>query len=270
MTDPVRWSVVVAPVAEADAPWQQIDPEATLRSASVGKLVLLGELARLIDAGLIDPAERVGYQDEDFVRDSGLWHAMRHQPDLAIEDAALLVGAVSDNLATNALLRRVGLEQVQRFAAQRSLAPLAMLDRVRGEGRDATAPGVAETLSRTSAGAAWRYLEQLATGGISSRVADWLSFDTDLSMVASAFLADPLAHSRLEEHELQLLNKTGTDDGIRADVGLVCVGGRQVGYAAIANWDPALAALPEVMARMRQIGDAIVERLTADSDDVRT
>lgn len=259
----VRWSVYVAPVGAAGrTPWAQIDPDAVLRSASVGKLVLLGELARALDAGEIDPGERVGFAPEEFVRDSGLWHAMRHQPQLAIEDAALLVGAVSDNLATNVLLRRVGLPAVQRFAAAHDLAPMELLDRVRRE-RDPSQPGVAETLSRTSARAGWHFLDLLSRQEISPRVADWLSFGTDLSMVAPAFLADPLAHSRLEEHDLRLLNKTGTDDGIRADLGLVSDGSITVGYAAVANWDPATDALPQVMERMGQIGDAILARMTS-------
>lgn len=262
MTEPpIAWSVFVAPVGGGDDPWQQSDPDAVLRSASVGKLVLLGELARALDAGEIDPAERVRYLDDEFVRDSGLWHALRHQPDLAIEDAAVLVGAVSDNLATNVLLRRLGLPAVTRFGAELSLPPLELLDRIRRGGRDPRRPGVAETLSRTSGRAAWRYLQLLATERISPRVADWLSFDTDLSMVASAFLADPLAHSRFEDHQPRLLNKTGTDDGIRADVGLIDDGARQVAYAAIANWDPSVDALPTVMRRMREIGEDIRRRL---------
>lgn len=257
----IEWSVFVAPVGAADSVWHQVAPDHVQRSASVGKLVLLGELARQLDAGEIDPAERVAYTDEEFVRDSGLWHALRHQPDLAVEDAALLVGAVSDNLATNVLLSRVGLEAVTRFGADLELPPLELLDRVRRDGRDTSLPGVAETLSRTSARAAWHYMNLLAAERISPRVAHWLSFDTDLSMIAAAFLADPLAHSRLEEQELQLLNKTGTDDGIRADVGLVSDGRHGIAYAAIANWDPSIDALPEVMTRMRTIGDNILERL---------
>ena len=68
---------------------------------------------------------------------------------------------------------------------------------------------------------------------------------TDLSMVASAFREDPLAHAQ------GVRNKTGTDDGVRADVGYR----GDLSYAVLANWDPAAGdATAEVMDGMRAIG----------------
>ena len=48
----------------------------------------------------------------------------------------------------------------------------------------------------------------------------WLSLNADLSMVASAFGLDPLAH-RSADHGLLLVNKTGTDGGVRSEVGVL-------------------------------------------------
>jgi beta-lactamase class A len=82
----------------------------------------------------------------------------------------------------------------------------------------------------------------------------WLATSTDLSMVASAFHDDPLAHA----HGVR--NKTGTDDGVRADAGYR--GG--LAYAVIANWDPAAGdATAEVMAQMREIGQWAMRNLPA-------
>lgn len=255
-----QWSVYVAPVGQPESPWAQENPDLVLPTASIGKLVLLGELARQIDAGLIDPGERVTWTDADFLHDSGLWHVL-DQRDLTIADAARLVGAVSDNLATNVLLRRVGLDAVRAYGEQLGLAPLELLDFVREE-RDTSIPGVAWTLSVGSARSLWNYMDLLAAGQIPELVAHWLSLDTDLSMVASAFLLDPLAHTAYDADDVLLINKTGTLNAVRADVGLVEAGGNRIAYAAIAEFDPAAGELVPVMARMRQIGDAIRDRMT--------
>ncbi len=88
---------------------------------------------------------------------------------------------------------------------------------------------------------------------LDERVRAWLSSGVDLSMVASAYGLDPLAHR--EDPEVRLLNKTGTSDGVRADIGLVGT----TPYAAIANWDPAGPEVgdgvrAEVLATMRGLG----------------
>ena len=92
--------------------------------------------------------------------------------------------------------------------------------------------------------------------GVSSKVTAWLSINCDLSMVASAFGLDPLAH-RDTDRGIQLWNKTGTNDGVRCDVGVVRQGGNTVTYAALANWEPQDsndATRDDVLAAMRDIG----------------
>ena len=55
---------------------------------------------------------------------------------------------------------------------------------------------------------------------VSSQVLGWLATGVDLSMVGAAFGLDPLAHA-VPDRGISLHNKTGTDAGVRADVGLV-------------------------------------------------
>ena len=55
---------------------------------------------------------------------------------------------------------------------------------------------------------------------VSRRLRRWLSANTDLSMVASAFCLDPLAHFE-PDRGIMLVNKTGTNAGVRADAGRV-------------------------------------------------
>ena len=77
-----------------------LDARRVLRTASVGKLFLLVEAARQAAAGELALAGRVRWRDDELVQDSGLWYLL-DQRELAVGDLCLLVGAVSDNLATN-------------------------------------------------------------------------------------------------------------------------------------------------------------------------
>jgi len=287
MSDGARWSVLVVPLDEPNAePWLQQAPDQVLKTASVGKLLLLGEVARRIDAGELKADHRVTKDGARFVRDSGLWHVL-DQRDLTVVDVCRLVGAVSDNLATNVLLDLVGLDAVAGYADSIASAPMELLDYVRGEARDLTIPGTPPTLSRASAASLIGFARRLYDGSVSPLVAEWMSLSTDLSMVASAFGEDPLAHNAIgrsgsprsiggaergrtswgdESGHPALINKTGTDDGIRADVGIVRHGDRAVAYAAIVNWptDESAPGAASVMRRMRRIGAEIRDRLTQE------
>ena len=95
--------------------------------------------------------------------------------------------------------------------------------------------------------------------GASDKVKGWLSTNTDLSMVASAFGLDPLAHVDVDRG-IELWNKTGTNDGVRCDIGVVRRGATNVAYAALANWTPHGLDDPtrdDVLTSMRNIGQLI-------------
>ncbi|WP_018156959.1 serine hydrolase [Demetria terragena] len=265
----LQWSILVQPLppegsassAETpDPPWLVENPDEVLRTASVGKCLLLSEAARQIGTGQLDADRQIRWQDEEFVRDSGLWSAL-DQRDITVRDACRLIGAVSDNLATNVLIREIGLDPVAALASAHDLAPMALLDRVR-EDRDPSLPGHAETLSVASARSLVRWLTLVHEGTLDRGVLDWLALGTDLSMVASAFGLDPLAHTEADRDVL-LINKTGTISTARADIGLVTVGARTAAYAVVANWSNGDDPRDEVLARMADIGRDIRARLGA-------
>ncbi|MEP6799794.1 MAG: serine hydrolase, partial [Lapillicoccus sp.] len=160
------------------------------------------------------------------------------------EDLATLIGAVSDNLATNVLLRSVGLPVVDGVRRRLALVGTRLLDQVRvRRGPDdppTLSTGRADELSRLVANADRRWRGE-------DHVARWLSGNTDLSMVASAFALDPLAHRPLDHPQPALWNKTGTDTGIRADVGRVGSGDEALSYAVLASWDPAYGDRTDVV-----------------------
>ncbi len=78
---------------------------------------------------------------------------------------------------------------------------------------------------------------------VSARVLRWVAANADLSMVASAFGLDPLAHAE-PDRGITLINKTGTISTVRADVGVVSGPAAEVAYAVLASWPDEAAARP--------------------------
>jgi beta-lactamase class A len=245
-TPGVAWSIKIGDRAVHQ-------PERRLRTASVGKLLLLIETARRIEDGRLDPSEPLAKDPLLAVADSGLWQHLT-VPELPVSDLAVLVAAVSDNFATNVLLARIGLGPTADLAAELGLRDTALLDFVRRE----RAPTDPPTLSWGTAAELAGLMDGLAGGtivspAVSARVGSWLATGVDLSMVASGFDLDPLAHNEGDGGP-RLRNKTGSDRGVRADVGHV---GREA-YAVLANWEPPAAGrIAAVMSGMRAIGRAM-------------
>ncbi|MBG6212530.1 MAG: class A beta-lactamase-related serine hydrolase [Cryobacterium sp.] len=235
-----------------------VDDHVSMPTASVGKVLLLIEVAaRLNDAefGLATMLER---SSADAVSDSGVWQHLQIAR-LGVADLAALVGATSDNLATNVLIRTVGLHSVRARTEQLGLSRTALLDLV----RDKRGPDDAPQLSVGSAKELTWLFTALARGEIvdaetSARVIGWLSLNTDLSLVASAFGLDPLAH-RESDHGLLMVNKTGTTAGVRSEVGILRGPRAGVTYAVSMLFDDTqLMTRLAVLNGMRAVGEDLL------------
>jgi beta-lactamase class A len=266
----VTWSVCLR---DADGtPLAADNADSPLRTASVGKVLLLLEAARGIADGDLSPDEPLTRSVDLWVGDSGLWHTLSVET-LPLVDVAALVGAVSDNLATNVLLRRVGLAEVAARATALGMRSTALHDRV----RDVRSDEHPATLSTGSAAELSDLMTRLASGTAigpepDRLVRQWLSANVDQTMVGSALVdqagLDPIAHHVSLGEERVVWNKTGTDAGVRADVGGVTVEGRTVTWAAIANWDPAVGTSLDhltvwaVLRGMRHVGELVLDAVT--------
>ena len=236
-----------------------IDDRIVLPTASIGKILLLIEISARLTAqdfsgyGILDKSIR------DSVGDSGIWQHLQ-APALPVADLATLVGATSDNLATNLLLKQVGLEAVRARTESLGMTRTALLDIV----RDDRGPDDAPQLSVGSTAELSRLFGQLARGevvdpGTSQRVTGWLSLNCDLSMVASAFGLDPLSH-RMPDHSTLLINKTGTDLGVRSEAGAIKGQRAAVSYAVSIQFDDdSLEKRLRVLEAMRTVGEEILE-----------
>lgn len=262
--DGVTWSVRVQGVHTGRVLLDR-DPDTPLPTASVGKVLLLLTVAEQLTSGRRSASQPVSRSGAAPVADSGLWQHLTVD-ELPLADVARLVGSVSDNLATNALIDLVGLDAVDGLARTLGLTHTRLHDIV----RDERTPDDPPALSTGNAAELVRLCRDIQLGravsvSASALVRDWLCLNTDLSMVAAAFGLDPLAHTD-PDRGVQLWNKTGTNVGVRCDVGVLssAADAEPVAYAVLAGWTPSDVGDPvrdSVLDSMNAIGRLVRDAL---------
>ena len=238
-----------------------IDERIVLPTAGIGTLLLLIETsARLAatDTSVLSPLTRIPALA---VGDAGLWRHL-HTTALPVADLAALVAATGDNLATNVLLHRIGMDAVRQRADGLGLVKTALLDQARNKRGPDDAPylSVGSTFELTA------LMVALTRGRVvdpvtSERVLGWLALNADLSLVASAFGLDPLSHGRVE-HGIHLVNKTGSSPGVRAEVGALRGPRSSIAYAVSIRFDDSnLPSRLRVLDALRSVGNDILEHV---------
>ena len=236
-----------------------IDDHLSVPTASLGKVLLLIEVAARLTTRDISAHGLLDRSVSDSAAGTGLWQHLQ-VPMLPVADLAVLVGASSDNLATNVLLRHIGLDAVRARGEALGLHRTFLLDKV----RDYRGPDDAPHFSVGSARELATLFRNLAEGSVvdvatSQQVLAWLGLGTDLSMVASAFGLDPLAHVH-SDHGLMLVNKTGSGAGLRSEAGVLRGPRAGVAYAITMRFnDSELTGRLAVLDGMRTLGTDILE-----------
>ncbi|GAB06180.1 serine hydrolase [Gordonia amarae] len=251
----VRWSALAVDI-DSGRELFELDADRVCDTASIGKVFLLHRLLTEVDAGTRSLEDTVTRRPVEWMDNSGLWYLL-HADTLTLYDVAALIGAVSDNAATNTLARVVGLDAVQEHTRDLGYHDSGLNDVVRWP----IPPGAPGMLSHGTARELVRFCARLATGADLSHASAetlrrWLGAGMDLSMVASAFGLDPLAHYYFDRG-IWLWNKTGTISTVRADIGVVMSQTRRIAYAVLANWDSGADVRDDVLAAMRAAGDVL-------------
>ena len=264
----VTWSIRVVDAGSGEVLAEHA-PDVMCETASIGKIFLLIEVARRLVDGSLAPDDVVAIPDEHRVADSGLLYRMRSQT-VSVHDAALLVGAFSDNLATNALISLCGIDRVRAVAPGLGYRDTALHDYIRSERTPdlpwtpsyGTGAELADVLRRLGAG-------QVISPEVSGMVMDWLAADADTSMVADALLLDPLAHVEAEYQGMVLRHKTGSTSFGRIDAGHLTGPAASIAYAVAANWkDSEIDLRAPVLDAMHAIGEQLRRHVTGrDRDD---
>lgn len=259
----VDWSMAIIDLGSGEV-LASHEPDRLLSSASVGKVFALLELAERLRGGGVTASQPLDRRSVTPVADSGLWQHLSSDV-LPLADVAQLVGAVSDNWATNVLIDFLGIEAIRARAKQWAPRGSDLIDVVRGLRRPSDPPHLSQGCATDHVEILARlWAERETPDAVGQRVLTWLAPGLDLSMVASAWHQDPLSHA--EEYAGPIItNKTGTNLGVRADVGVIDSGGRATAYAVLANWheDPPGTGRDDVMDALRGIGAALRTHLEA-------
>lgn len=253
--DDTLWSALAVDIDSGEELFS-LHPNRVLNTASIGKIFLLHRLLSEVDAGTRSLEDRVTRRPVEWMDNSGLWYLLQADT-LSLYDVAALIGAVSDNAATNTLCRVIGLPVVQEHTLNLGYTDSALDDVVRWP----RPTGKPASLSHANASELVKFVQRTARGedlspASSDTLQRWLGAGMDLSMVASAFDLDPLAHYFFDR-DIWLWNKTGTISWARGDMGLVMNGNRRIAYAVLANWSQGSDPRSEVLTSMRSAGKLI-------------
>ena len=213
-----------------------------LPTASSIKIAILAELYRQAQQGKIKLGDLYTLQSSDLVGGSGIAGALTPGVTrLTIRDVAVLMISVSDNSATNIIIDRIGIENVNALLDSLSLTQTRlrrkMMDvKAAGEGRENIAtPREMVTL-----------LESLYRGRVLNKPMT-KDFFTLLSVHKESYIPRELPE------DLRIANKPGELEGVRNDSGIVFTGSRPF----------AISVMTTYLRREKDGGDAIVRIATA-------
>lgn len=257
----VDWSIKIVDLGSGSILFSHNENE-LLSTASVGKVFALIELAERLNDGTLALDQPLDRRATTPVADSGIWQHLTTDV-LPLGDVAQLVGIASDNWATNVLIDLLGIDAIR--ARARTWAPQGsdLVDVVRGLRGPDDPPHLSLGCASDHVGVLARlWADRSTPDSTGGRVLHWLAPGMDQSMVASAWRQDPLSHAE-EYAGPTLTNKTGTNLGVRADVGIIDSGSRATAYAIIANWteNPPGHGRDDVMAALHAIGVNLREAL---------
>ena len=184
--------------------------EEPFEAASVIKLPVLVETFRQIEAGLAQENEPFPIRQEDKLPSCGALNYLHTGLTVTLMDLATLMIILSDNTATNLLIRRLGMEGVNE-TIQRMGMKATRLRRLLFDSQ-AAAQGIKNTISPGEMG---RLLAALYRGEV-------------VSPAASARMLGILGDQRLNgklpfwlDGKVKCAHKTGEDSGITHDVGIL-------------------------------------------------
>ena len=243
----------------------ELRPDEVFPTASSIKLAVLYELYRQAEEGRIDVGE-LTRPPLPRVRGGGILQELGDRVSLTWRDLAVLMIGWSDNEATNVLIRRVGMEAVNRrldtLGLPRTRLRRLMMDLEaarRGEENVSTPREIA------------RLAEIVAMG-------DSLSPTRAADLLAVATVADEGSHFRRGLPQgARAISKPGALEGVRCEAAWVDVPGRPYsaaimtaylrhetdGEAAIAELSAAIYDTFDRLARSSEYGRIISDRVTA-------
>ncbi len=180
-------------------------------AASVIKIMVMAEAFRQKEKGLISFEEEVVIRKEDKLPSCGALTYLHDGISVQIRDLVTLMIIVSDNTATNLLIDRLGMENIQHLSEELGLRNTVLRRKLFME--ELSRQGIENSVSAGDMGI---LMEQLLSGKV-------------ISPEASAEMLRILSDQRLNgkmpfylhSRGITCAHKTGEDDGITHDVGII-------------------------------------------------
>lgn len=219
------WNVLAAAVATANARGMTgvavIGPggeqwahhgDRLFAAASTVKIPLMVEVFRHIDAGTLSLDQLHTLSDDDRAHGSGVMRHLHAGMPFTLADLLYLMIAISDNTATNLLIRLVGMEAVARTMADLGMERSTLAREMRGRLAE---PGEAENYATPHDYA--RVLTAILDGRAASRA----SCDAMIALLEKQQNPRRIARYLPPLPSLRWGSKTGSNTGVVNDVGFV-------------------------------------------------
>ena len=181
-----------------------------LQAASVIKIPILIEAFSRLESGTISKADTFAIKKEDKLPSCGALFYMHDGLEVTLEDLYTLMIILSDNTATNILIKHMGIEQINKTLQQIGLKQ-TKINRLLFDSEQ-SALGVQNYISASEIG---YLLEKMYLGEL-------------ISPAASAEMLHILKNQRLNgkipffvPSGIEIAHKTGEDDGITHDVAII-------------------------------------------------
>lgn len=190
------------------------NPDLPLLAASVIKVPIMVAAFREILAGRLDPDLELSVPPSEKQPSCGALTYMHDGLRVTVMDLITLMIILSDNTATNLMIDRLGVETVNAAMAELGIPGIRLQRRLFDP--EAAARGLQNTVTARGVGI---ILERLAAGTL-------LGGECDARMLK--ILGDQRLNGKLPFHlhsrGIRCAHKTGEDDGITHDVGVVYAG----------------------------------------------
>ena len=224
-------------------------------TASAIKIFVLGALLEGAAAGKVDLAERCALSHQARTLGSGVLVHLSPGLEPTWSDLATLMMMVSDNLATNLLVDRIGIAAINSHIRSAGLEQSALKGRV-----DFSRLAVDKTALGISTPAEFvRYFvglrrAQVLDATCSERMFDLMRVQKYIEPLRRNLPADPYAREFGDAEPVWVASKTGSLSGVRCEAGLV--------HTPRAEW--AIAVMTRDVADTRVTSDNDAVRLIAD------
>lgn len=200
----------------------QFQGDQTVQTASVIKLPIMVEVFYQVNEGKLKLEDPVTFAESDKVDGSGILRDLHGGLNLTLLDAVTLMIVLSDNLATNLVIDKVGIESVNKRMVSLGLKNTRLFKKVFIAAKEPVSEEAKKFgLGMTTPLDMLSLLEKIATG----KVVDPAACDRMISILKKQRYRDEipryLDQLSTKEKKVSVANKTGALNDVRNDVAIV-------------------------------------------------